>query len=72
MPKCVLKFREPGEVELDLPENPIEAAQIVADVLDQYTGNSLGYPLLYTEEEWAEFQREMDEAWKVRQGKAGR
>ena len=60
MPKCVLTWKDSGEAEVNLPDDPIAAANIAVRLLDMWTGNSLGYPHVWSEKEWAEYKREQE------------
>lgn len=38
-------------IPFDMPDNPREAAELIAYLLDEYSGNSLGYPSIVSSEE---------------------
>lgn len=46
------------EMPFDLPSDPLEAAKLVALLLDEYTGNSLNYPEIMTSKEYEKFIEE--------------
>jgi hypothetical protein len=39
-------------IEFEMPDTPLEAARLVAYLLDEYTGNSLNYPRIITLKEY--------------------
>ena len=43
------------DVEFSMPETPLEAAELIAYILDEYTGNSLNYPHIMTK---ADYEKE--------------
>jgi hypothetical protein len=52
---CVLIFGgiDCATVEFEMPETPLDAARLIASLLDKYSGNYLGYPSILTKEEHA-------------------
>jgi hypothetical protein len=58
--KAYLVAGEYEPVELDLPDDPIAAADAAVGILDEYHGNVCNYPRVYSEADYAKLVAEMD------------
>lgn len=61
MPKGYMHQFDLGTQEIDFPDDPISAANLAVQLLDEWNGNSLNYPSVVSEAEHLEELEEDDD-----------